>query len=176
MTIVKLAPDEKLVMLVRQVAVVPGQYGESVRFIGESATDKEAAFNMSPDNADRQFKRLGLTAETVIGRTVEFSAKKDGARKLIDMKLPAGSPPAVAASPSAAPVMSAPAVVPIDPAEAKAAKRAEWDALVRCYRKCLREAKAISADEMQGVGSTDVGLATVAGSLFQAVLQRNLCA
>lgn len=175
--IIKLQPDQKLVMLVKTVAVVPGQYGESVRFIGESATDKEAAFNLSPDNADRQLKRLGLTRESVVGRTVEFAAKKDGAKKLIDMDLPAGSPPVVAAPPSAAPVMSAPATAPLDAEAAKAVRRAEYEKLVKCYTKCFREAAAIVAHEFRKNPQivTHDGVATMAGSLFQAVLQKGLC-
>lgn len=154
------------------VSKKPGKKAQ-YKFTGRLADGDNAVAWLFVDSSERQFARIGLTRETASNRWLEFSKTADG---YWDINLPAGSPPAVAAPPSAAPVMSAPAVVPIDPAEAKAAKRAEWDALVRCYRKCLREAKAISADEMQGVGSTDVGLATVAGSLFQAVLQRNLCA
>lgn len=158
--------------IVDDVSKKPGKKAQ-FKFNGRTADEQPATAWLFTDSVERQFKRIGITRETATNRWLEFSKTAEG---YWDINLPAGSPPAVAALPSAAPVMSAPAVAPADPEAAKAARRAEWESLVKCYRKCLREAKAIAADEMKDVGTTDVGIATIADSLFDAILQRNLCA
>jgi hypothetical protein len=158
--------------IVDDVSNKPGKKAQ-YKFNGRTADGEAATAWIFTDTAERQFARIGITRETASNRWLEFSKTADG---YWDINLPAGSPPVVAAPPSAAPVMSAPAVPSIDPDAAKAEKRAEWDKLVKCYRKCYAEAQSIAGDEAGDNGITDVGIATIAASLFQAVLQKGLCA
>lgn len=184
MGIVKLNPDDKVLFTVTATFddVSQSNGGPQVKFKGSTPTDPDAVMFLSAGNAERQLAHYGLTRLSVVGRTVQFSAKKKGAQKFIDMTVPGeqGSSAVAAAAPSptaTATTVTPPAPSPVDPAAAKAARRDSIARLLACYAKCFDASLKLATEKLEtsNIPPTHAGVATSAASLFEAVLQRGLC-
>lgn len=183
MSIVKLQPDESVQFTVTAVGEADGTYGKQLKFIGRTPTDADAAFHMSFESADRQLGHLKLDRQTVVGRTVLFSAKKVGAKKFIDINMATsetGAPVAPRAPEPAAPTPVAPAQSAESKAEeAEAAKeraRRLWTRECKIYDQCVEHILAEIVPKLQQakITITQEGVSAMAASLYIGCQKRGL--
>ncbi len=132
MSILKLQPDQSIIFHVDRIGEADGEYGKQVKFIGKTDADADAVFHLTPDTADRQLARNGLTLATVVGRTIKFSMTKKGAKKYIDIDIPDGVAqpplplPAERSAPTPRTAVAAPATPAPAPEDEDARKKAIW--------------------------------------------------
>jgi hypothetical protein len=136
MAIIKLQQGQSAVLAVTQVVPdVPAtnpRYGPSTKFVGRTPTDPDACVFLSPETALRQLRRHGLTLETAVGRTLEFS--KPG--EYIDINLPSGTP-ALALVP-AGPAPVAPTASAPSAAQLAEQREERLRKLGRLHKRCLQ--------------------------------------
>lgn len=182
MSIVKLAKGTTtptvltITSIVRDVPPANPKYGAQHKFVGTTPTDPDACIFLAPATADRQLTRLGLTLDTVVGRTVEFTRPGD----YIDMALPGGSAPVAApAAPTngkQAVTLGAPIAGLDTPEDVAAAKVDQWKRLCGLHKRCLAFVLETEVPMLDGpkVGASPESVSALTAQLFIAAKEAGL--
>lgn len=151
MPILKLIPGQKINLTVRSVERVEGNFGPQLMFTGETPDDSNATLYLNIGPAERQLDRIGLSAETVIGQTVEIARTEKNGTKYTDINRVNGSPP-VQHTPKAAQVKQAytsgPPIRGLDE-DGPAALPSRLDSLFSLYSVCLDHVLAVEVPKLE---------------------------
>ena len=174
MAIVKLEPGQKQLFEVSSVEEVEGKFGPQLKF-----TEKRGdVMFMNVDTALRQLGRIGLTAQTAVGQTLEFERVEKDGTKYTNINKPGAAKLATASTAKQAVSLGGP--LPYELTETGAPPPAEGQTVgdkltkvFQVYDVCFDHAYSL-AKRTLGETATHEGIAAQAATLFIQAAQRGV--
>ena len=174
--ILKLIPGQRINFTVSNTEEVQGNYGPQIKFTGQTPDDDNAVLFLNVDTATRQLARIGLDAQSVVGRQVEFARTEKNGTKYTDINKPSAMPqPSVKplTTQGKEPYSSGPAL-PYEVEQETGAppavvtnKADGFQRLFSHYDVCMDHALQVAKKmETAGVGSDPEAVAAIAATLL----------
>lgn len=175
--IVKLNAGESLSLMVESATEVEGQYGQQVKFDGQTAEGENVTVFLSLDAAQRQLERIGATVDSIAGSIIKLEKVAKNGKTFWNIYR-AGGANKVAARPTPPPPAEPDWLADQEADEENFVASVKTDKLtsiVVLHRKCFTHALSLATSwEKTGVTASLEGVSALTAQLFIAAREAGL--